>query len=65
MKTRHAVALYIIGHCLTFIGALLKILHLPGADETLMLATAFQVSGGLLFLYKLWTNQKLKEFLDW
>jgi hypothetical protein len=65
MKTRHAITLYILGLCLNFVGALIKILHYPGANEILITATVFQVSGGLLFLYKLWTNPKMKEFLDW
>ncbi|HTJ51933.1 MAG TPA: hypothetical protein VL443_20875 [Cyclobacteriaceae bacterium] len=65
MKTRHAITLYILGLCLDIIGALFKILHLYGGDEILIFATAFKVSGGLLFLYKLWTNPKVKEFLDW
>jgi hypothetical protein len=65
MKTRHAVILVIFGLCLDILGALFKILHLTGADQMLIVAAMFQVSGGLLFLIKLLTNPKLKEFLDW
>lgn len=65
MKTRHAVILVILGLCLDILGALFKILHLPGADQMLIVAAMFQVSGGLLFLIKLLTNPKLQEFLDW
>lgn len=65
MKTRHAIILAIFGMCLDVIGSLLKILHLPGADEILTLAAALEVAGGLIFLIKLLTNPKLKEFLDW
>jgi hypothetical protein len=65
MKTRHAIALFILGLCLNFVGALIKILHYPGADEILITATILQVLGVLLFVYKLWTNPKVKEFLDW
>jgi hypothetical protein len=65
MKTRHAVALYIIGLCCDFIGALFKILHYPGADELLVFGTILKVMGALLFLYKLLTYPKVKEFLDW
>lgn len=65
MKTRHAIALYVLGLCLNYVGALIKILHLPGANEILVAATILQVLGGLLIIYKLWTHPKLKEFLDW
>jgi hypothetical protein len=65
MKTKHAIILIILGLCVDILGALFKILHLTGADQMLMLAAMFQVCGGLLFLIKLMTNPKLKEFLDW
>jgi hypothetical protein len=65
MKTRHAVILVILGLCIDIIGALFKILHLPGADQILIFAVILQVSGGLLFLIKLLSNPKAKEFLDW
>jgi hypothetical protein len=65
MKTKHAIILIILGLCVDILGALFKILHLTGADQMLILAAMFQVCGGLLFLIKLPTNPKLKEFLDW
>jgi len=65
MKTRHALALYIVGLCFDFVGALFTILHYYGGDQLLIIATVLKVSGGLLFLYKLLTNPKIKEFLDW
>ena len=65
MKTRHAIILFILGLCLAFIGGLLKILHLTGADDILVLAVCLQIGGGLVFLIKLLSNPKVKEFLDW
>lgn len=64
MKTKHALILLIIGYCFDFIGALLKILHILAADATLTLAAILKVLGGLLFLYKLLTYPKFKDFLD-
>lgn len=64
MKTRHAFAFYVLGLCLDAIGALLKVLHYPGGNEILTVGTVLKVSGGLIFLYKLFTNPKIKEFLD-
>jgi hypothetical protein len=65
MKTKHAISLLIIGYCFDFIGALNKILHTPIADNLLIAAMVLKVTGGILFLYKLLTNPKAKEFLDW
>lgn len=64
MKTTHAFALYVLGLCLDAIGALFKILHYAGGDEILTIATVLKVSGGLFFIYKIFTNPKIKEFLD-
>ncbi len=65
MRTRHAVILYMIGLMLQALGALFKILHYAGADQMLIASTALQIAGGLLFLIKLVTYPKFKDFLDW
>jgi hypothetical protein len=53
------------GLCLDFIGALFKIMHYPNADTLSIFGTVLKVIGGLLFLYKLRTHPKAKEFLNW
>lgn len=65
MKTKHAIIIFAVGLCLDFVGALFKILHYSNADTLLIIGTILKVSGGLLFLYKLLTHPKIKEFLNW
>ena len=65
MKMKHAVIIFVFGLCLDFIGALFKIMHYPNADTLLIVGTVLKVLGGLLFLYKLLTHPKAKEFLNW
>jgi len=65
MKTRHSITLIVLGLCFDFIGALLKILHQPYADIILIIGTILKVSGALLFLYKISTYPKIKDFLNW
>ena len=64
MKTKHAIILLVFGYCLDFIGALFKILHTAQADITLTIAAILKVLGALLFLYKLLTYPKIKDFLE-
>lgn len=64
MKAKHAIILLILGYCLDFIGGLLKILHSAEANITLTIAAALKVLGALLFLYKLLTYPKIKDFLE-
>ena len=65
MKTKHAIIIFVFGLCFDFVGALFKILHHSNADTLLIVGTIFKVLGGLLFLYKLLTHPKIKEFLNW
>jgi hypothetical protein len=64
MKAKHAISLLVFGYCLDFIGGLLKILHTAQADITLTVAAILKVLGALLFLYKLTSYPKIKEFFD-
>ena len=64
MKAKYAISLLVFGYCLDFIGGLLKILHTAQADITLTVAAILKVLGALLFLYKLTSYPKIKEFLD-
>ena len=64
MKAKHAISILVFGYCLDFIGTLFKILHTAQADITLTIAAFLKVIGGLLFLYKLLSYPKVKDFLD-
>lgn len=64
MKAKHAITLLVLGYCLDFIGALIKILHRPEADATLTAAAVLKVLGALFFLYKLTNYPKFKDFFE-
>jgi len=65
MKTKHALLILVLGYCCDFLGAFQKILHTAFADFTLMIAMILKIFGLLFFIYKLFTNPKAKEFLEW
>lgn len=65
MKTKHALFLLAMGFVIDFIGVFVKILHTQYADALMFLGMLLKVIGLLLFVYKLFTNPKAKEFLNW
>ena len=65
MKIKHAILLLAIGYCFDFIGALSKILHTVYADPLLTFAMVLKVIGIIVFVYKLFTYPKAKDFLNW
>ncbi len=65
MKTKHALIIFATGLIFDFIGALFKIMHWSNADTLLIIGTVLKISGLILFLYKLLTYPKTKDFLDW
>lgn len=68
MKTKHTLIILAIGLLLTFIGAVLKITHLEigslNGNNILTVGMFVEIFGGILFLYKLFTNKKFKDFLN-
>ena len=64
MKAKHAIILLVVGYCFDFIGGLRKIMHAPAANTLLIIGTLLKVLGALLFLYKLLTYPKWKDFLN-
>lgn len=65
MKTKHALLLIAVGYCLDFVGGLQKIIHHPRADLFLIMATILKVFGVLIFVYKLITYPRTKNFMNW
>ena len=64
MKAKHALVLIIIGYCLNFIGALLKIMHNQEADPILIASTVLSIAGTLLFLGKVIKYPSFKDFMN-
>lgn len=65
MKTRYAVILIIVGIAIAILGALVKILHLTGADLIIAIGGFVETIGWLFLLIKILRNPKFKEMLDW
>ena len=65
MKTKHAVIIVAVSICLYVVGALFKIMHWPFGNMLLIVASCLELVGIILFVYKLWTYPKFKEFLNW
>ena len=65
MKTKHALIIFALGFIFSLIGALFKLMHWPSANIILLTSTILQVSGTLIFIYKLATYPKIKDFLNW
>ncbi len=64
MKTKYTLLVIVIGFILTLIGALFKIMHFPYANLLLLVGMFCEIFGGILFLYKLFTHPKFKDFLN-
>jgi len=65
MKIKHTLLLIGLGWSFSIIGGLMKILHLRLADPLLTIGSFVQVIGIIALLYKILTNPKAKEFLNW
>ena len=65
MKAKYAVIIFVIGFSFYIIGALMKIMHWPFAGLVITIATITELVGIILFLCKLFTYPKFKEFLNW
>lgn len=64
MKAKYALVLLAIGCCIIGIGAFMKIMHSPGGDLWLIAGMGLNILGGILFLYKVITYPKVKDFLN-
>ena len=64
MKVKHILALFIITFIIMTIGTLFKIMHWPYGNEFIILATIIKVIVGILAIWKLFTMQGFKDFLN-
>ena len=65
MQIKHLLAFIIFGFIFTIIGSLFKIQHWPYAVGIYTIGTLLKVIFGILFIYKILTTDKFKEFLNW
>jgi len=64
MKTKHAIIIFVFGYLISLIGALFKITHWGYGNLLLSIGSILKTVGGLIFLYKLITYPKMKDFLN-
>ncbi|MFC4633680.1 gliding motility protein GldL [Dokdonia ponticola] len=64
MKVKHILALFLITFIIMTIGTLFKIMHWPYGNEFIILATIIKVIVGILAIWKLFTMQGFKDFLN-
>ena len=64
MKVKYILALFIITFIIMTIGTLFKIMHWPYGNEFIILATIIKVIVGILAIWKLFTMQGFKDFLN-
>ncbi len=69
MKIKHALIIFSIGFLISIFGAFLKITHLNIGPFTgnvaFAISSMLEITGILLLLYKLFTSQKFRDFLNW
>ncbi|KQM34173.1 hypothetical protein [Chryseobacterium sp. Leaf201] len=65
MKTKYAVIIFLMGFLSNLIGAFLKITHYPNANLFFVIASILESLGMLIFIYKLMTYPKFREFMNW
>lgn len=69
MKIKHALIIFLIGFLISIVGTLFKITHWSfgpfSGNIILIIGSIFETLGVLIFLYKLLTSSKFKDFLNW
>jgi len=64
MKVKHILAIFIAGLICTVLGAMFKVLHWQFAPELLSGGTLLQVIAGILGIWKIYTTEEFKKFLN-
>lgn len=65
MKTKYTIFVILFGFLINIIASALKIMHWPNGSILLIVGCSFEIFGALLFLYKLFTYPRFKEFMNW
>ncbi len=64
MKVKHILVLFLIAYIIMTIGALLKIMHWTYGDELITFSTILKVIAALTAIWKVFTIQSFKDFLN-
>jgi len=65
MKTKHALIILAMGYLVYFAGLSYKLTHWGSGDSILIVAAVLKILGVVIFLIKLFTYPKVREFLNW
>lgn len=65
MKTKHTIIAFVAGLFITVIGIGIRLNSQSFANILLVIGTAVELIGAILFLYKLFTCPKDKNLMDW
>jgi len=64
MKIKHTVIIYVIGVLVELVGIISRSTHFPDGTAFYLSGVSIKVIGFLLFLYKISTHPKVKEFFE-
>lgn len=64
MKVKHIVAFFLIAFIVLTVGTLFKVMHWPYGNEFIIIATILKVIAGILAIWKVFTMQSFKNFLN-
>lgn len=65
MKTKHTILIFVAGVFITVFGLMIRTHYPFFANVLLISGSAIELAGAVLFLYKLFTCPKDKNFLNW
>ena len=64
MKAKYTILMIAIGFCLDFLGNLLRTMHAAHANNVLVVAAIFKVTGVVLFAYKVVRYEGFRKFME-
>ncbi|AIZ64100.1 hypothetical protein PK28_11045 [Hymenobacter sp. DG25B] len=64
MKAKYAILCLALGLFLSVVGSLFKIMLWTGADILIISGMVLTITGVILFVYKLMSQPKIKDFLN-
>lgn len=65
MKTKHTIIIFVVGLVFSVFGIGTRLHYQSFANLMLVIGTAIEIIGVILFLYKLFTCPKDKSLMDW
>ena len=64
MKVKHIIVVIILGGIFVILGSFFKINHWPGAAKLLSGGMILKILGLILVMWKVFTTEKFKDFLN-